>query len=229
MRDNARTRQCAPCCAQPAVCRERDPMLRRKLLLAEQRSSTRDGPNHSTSPPLLAFSPIRGRALKKTLTAALLLASCTIPLRLISAQATSIPTRAEEDPSGWASKSDADLWKAISSRKSLAIVGLRSPGAPRGTWHGRLLISRAELDSGMHILATMRDVSLLRTDTLVAAVVVKISTFDAFQRIRTLPFVDYVEPAYIKRLGVGELFDCGTVMPVAKDVVPVVRTIRRAE
>lgn len=128
-------------------------------------------------------------------------------------QAGPIPTRAEENPSGWASETDEELWELISSRGAVAVVGLRTPGSPRGSWQGKLLLSRAEFVGGRRAVSATHDVTLLAEDSLVAAVMVKLGNIEALRQLRRLPFVDYVEPVYLTPLNDGWGSGCSLGSP----------------
>ena len=105
-----------------------------------------------------------------------------------------IPTRAQERPGTFADATDEQIWRVVSTGGGTATVGLKAPGAPRGVWRGKVLVSRSEWAQGRAAVLAQRGVEVVRVDELLPTVEVKLASFEALQAVRKLPFVDYVEP-----------------------------------
>lgn len=105
-----------------------------------------------------------------------------------------IPTRQQERPGTWLDRSDAELWDAVAAAGGRVTVGLKKPGAARGTWKGQLLMSRAEWAQSRNAVLNQRGVRVVRVDDLLPTVEVELADAAALAAIRKLPMTDYVEP-----------------------------------
>jgi subtilisin family serine protease len=112
-------------------------------------------------------------------------------------QDAQIPTRAQQRPGTWVERTDDQLWAAVAASGGRAAVGLRAPGAPRGVWRGRVLVSRAEWADGRAAVLAQRGVRLLHADDLLPVLEVALDGPGALAALRRLPFVDYVEPTLV--------------------------------
>jgi hypothetical protein len=90
---------------------------------------------------------------------------------------------------------DRDLWSHIAFSDGRAVVGLRAPGAARGVWRGEVLVDRATAGQARQAVARHPGVTLVAADDVLPVVDVAIASFEAFQKLRRLPMVDYIEPA----------------------------------
>lgn len=85
---------------------------------------------------------------------------------------------------------------------STFILSLKIPGTRRGVWQGRVLVdlkTRAQAVESVRGLA--RDVQIVRKDSLYPTYIVRVGSVTSLRRLRSLPFVDYVEPDVVR----GEL------------------------
>jgi len=92
---------------------------------------------------------------------------------------------------------DALLWQFIAASDSVATVGVKRPGTRRGVERGKPVVSAADWEAGRLDVSRTPDVRLLRADTVMPSMQVKIDGVQALRRIRANPFVDYVEPARV--------------------------------
>jgi hypothetical protein len=116
------------------------------------------------------------------------------PAESLSPSRPEVPSRSEERPGTLIDLPDAELWKHIVHSGGIAVVGLKSAGAVRGTYRGEVLIDRAEWLQARQAVATPRGITVLAVDTLLPLVEVRISSEAALRAIRRHPLVDYVEP-----------------------------------
>lgn len=125
------------------------------------------------------------------------LAPAAGPDAAASRTAGQIPTRQQERPGTLIEKSDAELWGYVAASVGRVTVGLKKPGAPRGTWKGRLLMSRDEWTQARSAVLNQRGVRVERIDELLPTVEVTLAEPAALSAIRKLPMVDYEEPTTI--------------------------------
>jgi serine protease len=74
------------------------------------------------------------------------------------------------------------------------VVGLKVPRRPRGVWRDQLLVTAEERQAFAKALLSEPGVQLVREDPVLPAIAVAISGRMNLARVRSLPFVDYVEP-----------------------------------
>jgi subtilisin family serine protease len=111
--------------------------------------------------------------------------------------AQQIPTREQERPGTLIQRSDAELWSYVQQGGGTAVVGIKAPGAARGTYRGRVLVDRSEWTQGRAAILAQRGVSLVKTDDLLPTVEVRLADQAALSAVRKLPMVDYVEPVMV--------------------------------
>jgi hypothetical protein len=116
------------------------------------------------------------------------------PARSVQRAGAGIPTRAQERPGTFADMPDRDLWSHIAFSDGRAVVGLRAPGAARGVWRGEVLVDRPVASQARQAVARHAGVTLVAADDVLPVVDVAIASFEAFQKLRRLPMVDYIEP-----------------------------------
>jgi hypothetical protein len=112
----------------------------------------------------------------------------------VSAVGDTIPERSNDYGSYWLEMTDAEMWRYIVTRDTLLNVGLKVPGAARGIWRDRLLVSPAEQGRGRDAIRSVIGLTVVRAITGLPAVQVKVDDEQALGRLRRLLFVDYVEP-----------------------------------
>ncbi len=113
-----------------------------------------------------------------------------------AAQDPQVPGRGQQRPGTLADLPDAELWRYVAAGDGRVAVGLRSPGANRGVYRGRVLVGRSEWSQGRAAVAAQRGVTLLRADTLLPVLELRLDGPAALAAVRRLPFVDYVEPVF---------------------------------
>ncbi len=109
------------------------------------------------------------------------------------------PPRAQQRPGTFLEETDAQLWPHVAAGGGRAAVGLKAPGRNRGVWRGRVLVGQAEWAQGRAAVAAQRGVTLLRADTLLPVLEVRLDGPEALAAVRRLPFVDYVEPVVVEQ------------------------------
>lgn len=113
-----------------------------------------------------------------------------------AAQDPQVPSRSRQRPGTLADLPDAELWRYVAAGEGRAAVGLKAPGANRGVYRGRVLVGASDWSRGRAAVAAQRGVTLLRADTLLPVMEVRLDGPAALAAIRKLPFVDYVEPVF---------------------------------
>lgn len=105
-----------------------------------------------------------------------------------------VPTYSQERPGTFVDMPDSLLWQHIEYSEGVAVVGLRKPGRNRGVYRGRVLMDRSQWQQSRHAVTSRPGVELIWADTLLPTVKVRFSSFDAFQKVRSLPVTAYIEP-----------------------------------
>lgn len=108
-----------------------------------------------------------------------------------------IPTRQEQRPGTFIERSDAELWAFVQQSGGRAVIGLKAPGTPRGTWRGRVLMSPVEWSQARQAVLHQRGVELIEADALLPTLEVRVASQAALAAVRRLPMVDYVEPVMV--------------------------------
>lgn len=103
----------------------------------------------------------------------------------------------------WGALGDDSLWKHVEASRGVVDVGLRAPGQASGMRRGRLLINASQRASGRGAVTAIKGVELLSADTLLPILRVKVTDRTALARLRTLPFVEYVEPGSFTATSAG--------------------------
>lgn len=113
-----------------------------------------------------------------------------------AAQDPQVPGRSQQRPGTLADLPDAELWRYVAAGEGRAAIGLKSPGTNRGVYRGRVLVDGADWSRGRAAVVAQRGVTLLRADTLLPVLEVRLDGPAALAAVRKLPFVDYVEPVF---------------------------------
>jgi hypothetical protein len=123
------------------------------------------------------------------------------------------PPRTEDlSTRSYRSLPDEELWHQIASIKPVALVGLKSPDMTRGAFRGQTLIPENETRRAIHTVQTIPRLRRINTEgpddseitpmPLMAdgvrypAICVEIADVGALSALRSLEYVDYVEPLY---------------------------------
>ena len=106
----------------------------------------------------------------------------------------SVPPR-EGTPATATSAVRADLFARISASAMQAVVGLKTPGAPRGVWRATRLIDRPHFLLSVQKLRRLDGISVVATDEVLPFVVVQFRDRAAFNRLAAYQAVDYIEAA----------------------------------
>ncbi|HEY0025823.1 MAG TPA: S8/S53 family peptidase [Longimicrobium sp.] len=115
----------------------------------------------------------------------------------VSTGSTAIPPRGSEAGSTFSQMPDDSLWTLIARGDGRAIVGLKTPGHARGVYKSDILIGDSDIQAATRVLQGIQGLEILRRDTLLPIVIVRVQEARTLARIRQLPFVDYVNPDLI--------------------------------
>jgi serine protease len=126
---------------------------------------------------------------------------------LSRAAAPAIPSRSQERPGTLIDLPDAELWRHIEAAGGMAVIGLKAPGAVRGTYQGRLLLDRGQWGRGREAMLTARGITVLETDSLLPLLSVRLADAATLRAVRRHPQVDYVEPVRVR----GDIDQWGSV------------------
>jgi serine protease len=94
----------------------------------------------------------------------------------------------------WRSRSDEAIWSNIARNDGIAVVGLRAPGRPRGVERGLPALTQTEQLAALTSLRAIPGIEMLEGSDHLPILRLRISTREALQQVRLLPFVDYLEP-----------------------------------
>jgi hypothetical protein len=97
----------------------------------------------------------------------------------------------------WRRVSSTELWAYGARTDTSFSVGVKHPGATRGVYRGQWLVDAAGVRGGLEALENQPGVRVLQVDGSSPTIRVKVASPDALNRIRQLPFVDYLEPAVL--------------------------------
>lgn len=105
-----------------------------------------------------------------------------------------VPPRSAERPGTMIELSDEALWALVEDSDHRVAVGLKRPGANRGVYQGRVLVTRSEWTQARNAVLDHPGVELVLADDILPLVEVRVESLRALERLRRLPMVDYVEP-----------------------------------
>jgi serine protease len=109
-----------------------------------------------------------------------------------------VPSRSQERPGTFVDVPDERLWDHILFSDRQAVVGLKAPGAARGTYLGQLLIDPMQVSQARQAIANHPGLRVLATDELLPIMEVRIESFEAFRALRRRPMIDYIEPMHAR-------------------------------
>jgi len=92
---------------------------------------------------------------------------------------------------------DSVMWAMVAKRDSLFAVGLKLPGKTRGLWRGSWLLTKQDRVAHLATLSRLTGLSAASIDPDLPLARVRLSSPGQIAQLRSLPFVDYVEPAKI--------------------------------
>src|SRR5690349_21733094 len=124
------------------------------------------------------------------------------PSQALVAQRTSIPSRDDEEKQPrWSTRSDQEVWNEAASVDTVFSIGLKAPGAVRGNYRGKALMTRPEWLNAISAITGQAGVHVVRVDSTHLPVIrARIPDPSVMSRIRRLPFVDYLEPTGVRAL-----------------------------
>ena len=138
-------------------------------------------------------------------------ASATLSSQVTGA-AGGVPERPERSmASSFFTLSDSALWRMGAKSDSVFSVGVRSPGAARGTYRGQWLVSGLEQTSRVGALRQRQGITVVGYDTSLPRIFVKVPNPALLASLRKEAFVDYVEPRRLPRelLSLSSFGGCG--------------------
>lgn len=145
----------------------------------------------------------------------------------IGAAEMNVPPRAS-DRASFIHMQDENLWERIAEGNGEAIIGLKAPGSARGVYGSRILVSRDQIDHAVAMLRGRHGVTIVGRDTLLPIAHVRIPDIATLRSIRTLPFIDYINPARIRGFSLADGTGCSedawsgsTMYSPSGDVLPV--------
>lgn len=146
--------------------------------------------------------PICPRNAFKAVVCVFLLAACRDSLgpAIHTAPVAVAPILVEQGDTGirdWNLLADSILWRHIVSSDSTAAVGIKAPGSSKGFDRGRVLVAQQNWNAAKAAIAAVPGLRVIRADTLVPWSRVRIASPAAITALRSLPHVEFVEPAYI--------------------------------
>lgn len=104
-----------------------------------------------------------------------------------------VPKRA--DP--WRDVGSADLWAYGVRGDTTFSLGVKHPGEARGIYRGQWLVNESAWHGSLTALSNQPGVRVLRADNGAPTILVKVKSAEVLNRLRNLPFVDYLEPAVL--------------------------------
>lgn len=108
-------------------------------------------------------------------------------------RAAAVPER--DDP--WRATSTAAMWAHISRHDTTVSLGVKLPGGRRGVYEGRWLVDEAGWRGALRALEGQPGVQVRAVDGHAPLVLLSVASPEALERVRRLPFADYVEPAVL--------------------------------
>lgn len=90
------------------------------------------------------------------------------------------------------------LWEHIQVADSTVTLGVKHPGQGRGVWDGQWLQKTAHFQQSLAVVRRTSGVEVLKESSGLPAILLKVENQSALERILSLPFVDYVEPANVE-------------------------------
>ena len=123
----------------------------------------------------------------------------------LSIALTDVPARQSDGVAARSLDASSDSYSRILASNGIAIVGLKRPGVARGIWLATRLISRAHIDTHVLELRSLPGVEVTYVDPILPLVAVRVHDRQAFDTIRSMPFIDYIEP---ERLDLLPQFGC---------------------
>lgn len=122
-----------------------------------------------------------------------------VPRSGLVASAVHVPSRrADTRLPRWTSQVDSILWAAIANSDSLATVGFKLPGTTRGVWQHEWLIPPANIRLNVDALRQRSGIQIVSVSSELPKARIRVTDIADLKWLRALPFIDYVEPAYMK-------------------------------
>jgi subtilisin family serine protease len=115
-----------------------------------------------------------------------------VPARVASGRAE--PSGSGHRVSALSTPSSSELFSRIEASGGHALVGLRRPDRERGMWEAKRLIAEAEVELALQRLRAIPGVSVDYVDDVLPLAAVTLRDRAAFEALRALPFLDYLEP-----------------------------------
>lgn len=119
------------------------------------------------------------------------------PMASVAYSGVDAPARSHDEGGQWQEMSADSLWAVIAKSGGVAHVGLKSPGLRRGFYKGNRLLSAHSETQGAAAVAAIAGLRIVRRDQNMPVLRVELDDVAALEKIRRLPFVDYVEPALL--------------------------------
>lgn len=143
------------------------------------------------------------RALSVCAALSLSLASCDDGLSLASPDQAQGPAGVEAEHAApvrvdpWRDWGSAEMWAYAARNDSLITLGVKSPGAPRGIYRGKWLVSAPAWSGALQAVRHHPGVQVVQVDETAPMILLKVESVEMLESLRRLPFADYVEPAVL--------------------------------
>lgn len=144
-----------------------------------------------------------------------------------SNRGAAVPARGFEGGRRFSQLADDSLWTLIAAGDGRAVIGLKTPGEPRGVYKSDILISESNIEVAAQSLRAIPGLEILSQDTLLPMLIVRLRDLPTLSRVRKLPFLDYINPDRISGFIFADGTGCtelpwsgSTVYSPSGDVVP---------
>jgi serine protease len=90
--------------------------------------------------------------------------------------------------------SDTALWTRLAATHQVAVVGLKQAGRARGIWKQSVLLTAGQWRAARRAVLSRPGVTLIRADSDLPVLTVRLNSPRALADLRRQPYVDYLEP-----------------------------------
>lgn len=102
---------------------------------------------------------------------------------------------AREIKDGFRNLSDSELYERLKEAGNTAAIGLKAPNTQYGVVDGQIVIGKAAWSKAEAKVSSMPGVTVLSNDGKLPMIVARLADLQTLKALRSLPVVDFVEPA----------------------------------